>query len=67
LFQRLREAKETLDPWQRDRLAKALESFEAATGLDPGLTPLLVLRISRCPPPTARSLRKSVDEVLAWR
>jgi nitroreductase len=62
LFQRLHEDPASLEAFERGALARAADAFE----LDPERPILLILRLSRgVAPPSARSLRRSVGEVLA--
>jgi molybdopterin/thiamine biosynthesis adenylyltransferase len=66
LFQRLYEAPESLDDFERSALAGAARAFAGLVTLDPGRPILLILRLSRgAAPPSARSLRRPVDAVLA--
>jgi molybdopterin/thiamine biosynthesis adenylyltransferase len=66
LFQRLLEDGDSLEGWERTALAGAAEAFEHVVGLDRERPVLLILRVSRGDPPSARSLRRPVDEVLAF-
>jgi molybdopterin/thiamine biosynthesis adenylyltransferase len=61
LFQRLHEDPASLEDFERGELARAADAFE----LDPAHPILLILRLSRgSRPPSARSLRRPVVEVL---
>ena len=62
LFQRLLEEPETLERWERDALTRAAAAFT----LDPDHPILLVLRVSHAGPPSVRSLRRPVEEVLRF-
>ena len=62
LFQRLHEAPASLESWERDALTRAAAGFT----LDPEHPILLILRVSRSGPPSVRSLRRPVDEVLSF-
>jgi len=62
LFQRLHEDPGSLEPWERGALADAAESFP----LDPAHPILLILRVSHTGPPSARSLRRPIEDVLAF-
>lgn len=66
LFQRLEEAGSTLEPWERAVLEKAAKGFEAEVGRDREQVVLLILRLSKADPPTARSVRRSVEDVLTF-
>jgi molybdopterin/thiamine biosynthesis adenylyltransferase len=66
LFQRLVEQPDSLQEWERGALTRAAAAFEAVVDLDPARPILLVLRISRGAPPSTRSLRRPVDDVLAF-
>jgi hypothetical protein len=67
LLQRLLEASETLDAWERRNLEVAVAPFRAAVPVASGVTPLMVLRLSNGPRAKARSIRRDVDEVLSVR
>jgi hypothetical protein len=62
LFQRLHEDPASLDTFERDALARAAEAF----ALDPEHPVLLVLRVSHGGAPTARSLRRPLEQVLSF-
>jgi hypothetical protein len=62
LFQRLHEDPASLEPFERAALARAAEAF----ALDPAHPILLVLRVSHSGAPTARSLRRPLEEVLSF-
>jgi hypothetical protein len=62
LFQRLLEEPESLEPWEHDALTHAAGAFD----LDAGHPILLVLRVSRAGPPTTRSRRRPLDDVLTY-
>jgi molybdopterin/thiamine biosynthesis adenylyltransferase len=65
LFQRLLEDAGSLDGWERAALTDAADAFGRVVGLDRERPVLLILRVSRSEPPSARSLRRPVDDVLA--
>jgi molybdopterin/thiamine biosynthesis adenylyltransferase len=62
LFQRLLEEPDSLEPWERDALTRAAGAFS----LDAGHPILLVLRVSRAGPPSTRSRRRPLDDVLTY-
>jgi molybdopterin/thiamine biosynthesis adenylyltransferase/nitroreductase len=62
LFQRLLEEPGSLEPWERDALVRAAGAF----ALDAGRPILLVLRVSRAGPPSTRSRRRPLDDVLTY-
>jgi molybdopterin/thiamine biosynthesis adenylyltransferase len=62
LFQRLLEEPDSLEPWERDALTRAAGGF----ALDAGRPILLVLRVSRAGPPSTRSRRRPLDDVLTY-
>ena len=66
LFQRLLEDGDSLEGWERTALTGAAAAFERVAGLDRERPVLLILRVSRGHPPSVRSLRRPVDEVLAF-
>jgi len=66
LFQRLLEAPPSLGSWEQDALAEAAAVFGDAFPLTPDKPTLLVLRIARGEAPTARSVRRPVDDVLMF-
>jgi hypothetical protein len=66
LFQRLYEDPESLEDFERAALSGAAGAFGGVVELDPERPILLILRLSRgAAPPSARSLRRPVEEVLA--
>ncbi|MFO0676139.1 MAG: Rv1355c family protein [Polyangiaceae bacterium] len=68
LFQRLESAPDTLDAWERSILAREAVRLGDVVGVAaPGTTRLLVLRLSRGAPATARSLRLHLDDVFRMR
>jgi molybdopterin/thiamine biosynthesis adenylyltransferase len=64
LFQRLLEDRGSLEGWERAALAHAADAFGRVVGLDRDRPVLLILRVSRSDPPSVRSLRRPVDDVL---
>jgi molybdopterin/thiamine biosynthesis adenylyltransferase len=66
LFQRLVEAPGTLDAWERRALTDAAAKFGRIATLDPDRPVLLVLRLSAGTAPSARSLRRPVEDVLRF-
>jgi molybdopterin/thiamine biosynthesis adenylyltransferase len=66
LFQRLLEDGDSLEGWERKALSHAADAFERVVGLERDRPVLLILRISQGTPPSARSLRRAVDDVLAF-
>lgn len=66
LFQRLLEDGDSLEGWERTALTGAAAAFERVVGLDRDRPVLLILRVSQGDPPSVRSLRRPVDEVLAF-
>ena len=66
LFQRLLEDGDSLEGWERDALTRAADGFQRVVGLDRDRPVLLILRISQGDPPSVRSLRRPVDDVLAF-
>jgi molybdopterin/thiamine biosynthesis adenylyltransferase/nitroreductase len=62
LFQRLLEDPDSLEPWEREALTAVAGAFE----LDAGRPILLVLRVSRAGPPSTRSRRRPLDDVLTY-
>jgi hypothetical protein len=65
LFQRLLEDVDSLEGWERDTLTHAADAFERVIGLERDRPVLLILRMSRSDPPSTRSLRRPIDDVLA--
>jgi hypothetical protein len=66
LFQRLLEDRDSLERWQRTALAGAADAFGRLVGLERERPVMLILRVSRGAPPSTRSLRRPVDDVLAF-
>ena len=66
LFQRLLEDGGSLEGWERTALTGAAGAFERVVGLDRERPVLLILRVSRGDPPSVRSLRRPVEDVLAF-
>ena len=66
LFQRLLEDGDSLEGWERSALTRAATAFAGVVGLDRDRPVLLILRVSQGDPPSVRSLRRPVDEVLAF-
>ena len=66
LFQRLLEDGDSLEGWEREALTHAADGFERVVGLERDRPVLLILRISQGDPPSVRSLRRPVDDVLAF-
>jgi molybdopterin/thiamine biosynthesis adenylyltransferase len=65
LFQRLYEDPESLDDFERTALAGAAQAFAGIVAHDSARPILLILRLAgETVPPSARSLRRSVEEVL---
>ncbi len=62
LFQRLLEEPGSLEPWEHEALTQAAGAFS----LDAGRPILLVLRVSRAGPPSTRSRRRPLDDVLTY-
>jgi molybdopterin/thiamine biosynthesis adenylyltransferase len=62
LFQRLHEEPGSLEPWEHEALTQAAGGFS----LERDRPILLILRISRSGPPTTRSRRRPLDDVLAF-
>jgi hypothetical protein len=66
LFQRLYEDPGSLEAFERAALADAADAFGGVVELHAERPILLILRLSRgAAPPSARSLRRSVEDVLA--
>ena len=55
-----------MEGWERTALIGAAAAYERVVGLDRDRPVLLVLRVSGSGPPSVRSLRRPVDEVLAF-
>jgi tRNA A37 threonylcarbamoyladenosine dehydratase len=66
LFQRLLEDGDSLEGWERKALTRAADAFQQVVGLERDRPVLLILRISQGAPPSVRSLRRPVDDVLAF-
>ena len=66
LFQRLLEDRDSLEGWERTALTSAAGAFGRLVGLERDRPVMLILRVSRGAPPSVRSLRRPVDEVLAF-
>ena len=66
VFQRLVEAPDTLDEWERGCLSRAMAAFDEAAPLGRSKSRILVLRLSRGAQATARSLRRPIAEVLTF-
>jgi hypothetical protein len=66
LFQRLLEDGDSLDRWEREALTRAAAVFDRVVRLEPDRPVMLVLRLSLSDPPSARALRRSIDDVLVF-
>jgi hypothetical protein len=66
LFQRLLEERDSLQRWERTALSAAAGAFGRVVGLERDRPIMLILRVSRSDPPSVRSLRRPVDDVLAF-
>ena len=66
LFQRLFEEPDSLDDWERGALTQAADAFTRVVKLDRDRPILLVLRLSRSDPPSVRSLRRPLEDVLVF-
>ena len=66
LFQRLLEDRDSLEGWERSALTQAAAAFAPLVGLERDRPVMLILRVSRGAPPSVRSLRRPVDDVLAF-
>jgi molybdopterin/thiamine biosynthesis adenylyltransferase len=66
LFQRLLEDADSLETWERAALAKAARAFGRVVGLDRERPVMLIVRVSRSDPPSTRSLRRPVEDVLTF-
>jgi molybdopterin/thiamine biosynthesis adenylyltransferase/nitroreductase len=62
LFQRLLEQPDSLEAWEHEALTRAAGGFS----LDAARPILLVLRVSRAGPPSTRSRRRPLDDVLTY-
>jgi molybdopterin/thiamine biosynthesis adenylyltransferase len=67
LFQRLLEDAGSLEGWERSALTQAADAFGHVVAIEREHPILLILRISRSDPPSTRSLRRPVAEVLRER
>jgi hypothetical protein len=65
LFQHLLEDGDALDAWERAALTHAGEAFAPVAPIRAEHPILLILRISRHDPPSVRSLRRRLDDVLS--
>jgi molybdopterin/thiamine biosynthesis adenylyltransferase len=66
LFQRLLEDGDSLEAWERAALTKAAGAFGRVVGLDRDRPIILILRVSRSDPPSTRSLRRPIEDVLSF-
>jgi tRNA A37 threonylcarbamoyladenosine dehydratase len=66
LFQRLLEDADSLEGWERAALTKAARAFGRVVGLDRDRPIMLILRLSRTDPPSTRSLRRPIEDVLSF-
>ncbi len=66
LFQRWFEDGDSLSEWERAALTDAAAAFEREVGLERDRPILLILRVSRSAPPSVRSLRRPLDDVLEF-
>jgi hypothetical protein len=66
LFQRLLEAGDSLERWERTALTSAAGAFDRVVELKRDRPVLLILRMSRSDPPSTRSLRRPIEDVLAF-
>jgi molybdopterin/thiamine biosynthesis adenylyltransferase len=66
LFQRLLEDVDSLEAWERAALTKAARAFGRVVGLDRDRPIMLILRLSRTDPPSTRSLRRPIEDVLTF-
>jgi len=66
LFQRLFEDADSLEEWERTALTHAADAFDRVVSLDRDRPILLVLRVSHGDPPSVRSLRRPLDDVLTF-
>jgi molybdopterin/thiamine biosynthesis adenylyltransferase len=64
LFQRLLEEADSLDGWERAALTQAAGAFARVVPIEREHPVLLILRMSVSEPPSARSLRRPIEEVL---
>ncbi len=65
-YQRWREASETLEPWQCRAIASSARTLHEAVPVPHNVNVLLVLRLTTGTRPTARSVRRGVDDVLSF-
>lgn len=66
LFQCLAEDESSLSSWERAAISAAAEKIEPHVSLEHDRPVMLFLRLSVGDPPTARSVRRSVDDVLTF-
>jgi hypothetical protein len=66
LFQRLLEDPAALEEWERDALTESAGAFGRTVAIERERPVLLVLRVSRSDPPSVPSVRRPVDDVLAF-
>lgn len=67
LFARLLRANgRGLEPWVRDALLPLRERFTKIFPVPEGSAEVLLFRLSKAPPPSARSLRRPVEDVLTF-
>jgi hypothetical protein len=66
LFQRLLEEGDSLDGWEHNALAHAADAFERVVGLRRDHPVMLILRVSHGGPPSVRSLRRPIEDVLVF-
>jgi hypothetical protein len=66
LFQRLLEQRDSLQRWERTALSAAAGAFGRVAGLERDRPIMLILRVSLGDPQSVRSLRRPVDDVLAF-
>jgi hypothetical protein len=66
LFQRLLEQPDSLEGWERTALTHAADPFDRVVPLNRDRPILLVLRLSHNDPPSVRSWRRPLDDVLAF-
>ncbi len=66
LFQRLFEDGDSLEDWERTAVTDAAGAFDRVVSLDRARPILLVLRLSHSDPPSVRSLRRPLDDVLTF-
>ncbi len=66
LFARLERGGDGLSPRERDELGRLRAIYEQLFAPPPGACALMLFRIGRAAPPSARSLRRAVDDVLTF-